>query len=55
MGFLYGILGLFGILIVSVYLLNKISNKKANSFNQDNNNNLAQFQENDTQNGPTNL
>lgn len=54
MGFLYGILGLFGVLIVSVYLLNKISNRKANSFNQDNNNNISQFQENDNLNGPPN-
>lgn len=53
MGFLWGILGLFGVLILSVYLLNKIHTRKANSFNLDNNNNLSQFQENDNDNGPT--
>ena len=52
MKFLFGILGLLGILILCVYLLNKISSRKANSFNLDDNNNLSQFQENDNQNGP---
>lgn len=52
MKFLLGIFGLLGILILSVYLLNKISNRKANSFNLEDNNNLSQFQENDNQNGP---
>lgn len=52
MKFLFGIMGLLGILILSVYLLNKISSRKANSFNLEDNNNLSQFQENDNQNGP---
>lgn len=51
MGFLWGILGVLGVLILCTYLLNKISSRKANSFNQDTNNNLSQFQENDNQGG----
>lgn len=50
MGFLLGLLGLFGVLIISTYFLNKLSNRKANSFNTDTNNNLSQFQENNRQN-----
>jgi len=50
MGLLGGFLGLFGVLILGIYLLNKISTKKANSFNFDANNNLAQTQTENFQN-----
>lgn len=52
MGFIWGIFGLLGILVVCVYLFNKIHQRKVNSFNLDNNNNLSQFQENDNTRGP---
>ena len=50
MGLFGGFLGLLGILILGIYLLNKISTRKANSFNLDANNNLAQAQTQDAQN-----
>jgi hypothetical protein len=49
---LLGIFGLLGILIVGIYLLNKIDSRKVNSFNQKNNHNLSQFHEDDNQKGP---
>ncbi|WP_346931217.1 hypothetical protein [Clostridium sp.] len=44
------ILVFLGIMIVGIYLLNKIDSRKANSFYQDKNHNLSQFHENDNQN-----
>jgi len=46
------ILVFLGIMIVGIYLLNKIDSRKVNSFHQDNNQNLSQFHENDNQNHP---
>ncbi|WP_346917316.1 hypothetical protein [Clostridium sp.] len=46
------ILVFLGIMIVGIYLLNKIDSRKANSFLQDKNQNLSQFHENDNQNHP---
>lgn len=46
------ILVFLGIMIVGIYLLNKIDSRKANSFYQDKNHNLSQFHENDNQNHP---
>lgn len=44
------ILGLLGVLVLGIYLLNKISTRKANSFNLNTNNNFAQAQTEDLQN-----
>lgn len=44
MELLLGFLGLFGILVLGIYLANKISTRKANSYDLDPNNNLAQKQ-----------
>jgi len=55
MGLFGGFLGLLGVLILGIYLLNKISTRKANSFNLDANNNLAQAQTENIQNQQNHL
>ena len=46
------ILIFLGILIVGIYLLNKIDSRKVNSFNQESNHNLSQIHEDNNKNVP---
>lgn len=48
--FYLGLLGLLAILSLGIYLLNKLSTRKANSYDVNANNNFAQSQISDIQN-----